>query len=805
MKRWIVGAILLSSLPVWGATAAQIADSLRAASLDAAECHRVRDLVLTREDVKIYLTDGYLVLAAPVDGRRVAAFFTSEVEGGDGEVLLMPPHRSERMSLANFTKSPNLNEHFRNAVLIFGDGTADELMEQIRQRRKEFPDSPGPAPDMGALLADKWNPVLRNLLGSLEVRVVEALLAGRPPAENFFYAAFSGKRLGNFDFIFDPHAREQITLGQVAFRDGRAYFDVWASFEARSFRNRKQDRPEANYRILSAKVETQFDDSLRLSAVTRLRVTPLVPLERVLPLDISTRMTVTGAKIDGAPVEVFQRESMRATLIRGAENLTFLVVPNQPLQSGRTYEVEIQHEGQVVTDAGNGVYFVGARSSWLPNRGMQFADYELSFLYPRRLELVATGEILEDRMEGDRRFTRYKPAAPIRFAGFNLGRFTKATASQGGFTVDVYGPPQAAQPAPPAPTLVLPQPPSPRQPQRHPPLVIQDAPPPPSLPTRMSQMASEIASAMEFMAGRFGPPALKHLTVSPIPGFFGQGFPGLIYLSTLAYQPQAAPAKTPMSRNEELFFSEILHAHEVAHQWWGNVVATSAYQDDWLMEALASYSALLFIEKRRGSRVLDELLEEYKAHLLSKDEQGRTLESAGPVTWGARLLSSQSPRSWRVITYEKGSWIMHMLRRRMGDDRFFNMLRELCRRRRFQTVTTRTFQNLAAEFMPKDAPDAKLENFFEQWVYGTGIPTLRLSYSIKGKAPALRLEGTIKQSDVPEEFGVWAPVEIHFSRGTPLVHWVETGSEPATFTLNLRQPPSRVLLDPRGAVLAKKN
>ncbi len=787
-------------------TAAQIAGELRSATLDGAQCQRVRDIVLAREDVKIYLTDGYLLLASPVGGRRVAAFFTTDVEGGDGEILLMPPNRSERMSLASFTKSPTLNEHFRYAVLIFGDDTAEELLARIRERREQFPDTPPPAPDMGALLAEKWSPVVRNLLGSLEVRVVESVLAQRPVRENFFYGAFAGRKLGNFDFIYDPHAREQITLGQLAFRDTRPYFDVWTSFEARSFRNGKAAATPPDFRILSARVDAEFDDSIHLKAVSRLKVTPSTRLERVLPFDISTRMTVTAAKIDGAPAEVFQRESLRATLIRGAENLTFLIVPDRPLEAGRTYEVEIHHEGQVVTEAGNGVYFVGARTSWLPNRGMQFANYELAFLYPRRLELVATGAVVEDRSEGDRRFTRFKPDAPIRFAGFNLGHFSHVTASQGGFSVRVYGIPDLSPPPRPAPTLTIPPPIGPRTSSRQAPVIIHNEPPlPPSPAIRMTQLANEVAAAMEFMAARFGPPAMKQLIVSPIPGFFGQGFPGLIYLSTLSYLPQGGAQPAPASRNEQLFFSEILHAHEVAHQWWGNVVATFAYQDDWLMEALASYSALLFLEKRRGARVVDELLEEYKAHLLSKDPQGRTLESAGPITWGSRLLSSQSPMSWRVITYEKGSWIIHMLRRRMGDERFFAMLREMCRRYRFQTITTRTFQTLAAEFMPKDAPDRDLDGFFEQWVYGTGIPTLKFNYSVKGKAPLWRVQATITQSDVPEDFGVWTPVEVHFARGAPLVRWVETGNEPVTIVIDVKQAPVRVQLDPRGAVLAKKN
>ena len=77
----------------------------------------------------------------------------------------------------------------------------------------------------------------------------------------------------------------------------------------------------------------------------------------------------------------------------------FLLVPAEPLTAG-LHEIEIHHEGKVISDAGNQVYFVGARGSWYPGRGMQFATYDLTFRSPRDLDLVASGEPVEDRIAG---------------------------------------------------------------------------------------------------------------------------------------------------------------------------------------------------------------------------------------------------------------------------------------------------------------------------------------------------------------------------------------------------------------------
>jgi len=86
----------------------------------------------------------------------------------------------------------------------------------------------------------------------------------------------------------------------------------------------------------------------------------------------------------------------------------------------------------------------------------------------------------------------------------------------------------------------------------------------------------------------------RHLTVSPIPGTFGQGFPGLIYLSTLSYLKTVPHSAGSPAEARELFFQQVLQTHETAHQWWGNRVTTLSYRDNWMMEALANYSALLY-------------------------------------------------------------------------------------------------------------------------------------------------------------------------------------------------------------------
>jgi len=801
----IVGAIgilaaLAASVPALACTVAAARDAL-AAGLDPKQCYRVRDLHLSREDLRFYFTDGYLIFGQPVSGRRAAAVFSAESEGGDGEVLLFPPNVSERRSLALFAGAPNLSEHFRSAVLIFSDDTGEILLRRLRERGELQPN-----PEIGLLLSQQWNPVVRNFLESFAVRLLADLLGRRSAAEGFFYAALAGHKLGNFDCVYDPRAREQIAVGQVVFRDNRAFFDYWTSFAARSFRRRGAPEPPPDFDITHYRIQATLEPDLRLRVVTRARLTARVGT-RVLLFQISPRMRVEQVRVGGEPAEVFQPDSLRANLLRGDGNAAFLVAPAQPLAAGRDYEIEFQHEGAVISEAGRRVYFVGARGSWYPNAGLHFARYDLIFRHPRELNLVANGEVVDEIEEGPWRISERRIESPVRLAAFNLGDYVSERVSRGGLNVAVYANRQlerALEPRP-QPVLIMPPPNPAWSRTRQPPNVVAVPldPPRPDPTARLREVAAEIAASMDFMASHFGPPPLKTLVVSPIPGTFGQGFPGLIYLSTLAYLDPAERPAAVRDQYQQMFFSEILHAHEVAHQWWGNIVTTAHYQDEWLMEALANYSALMFLEKRKGTRALEAVLAEYRRRLLAKTEDGREVESIGPLSWGARLRVSQAPGAWQTIIYDKGTWVMHMLRRRLGDERFLAMLGQLRRRYQHRAITTEQFRQLAAEFLPAGSHDPQMENFFAQWVYSTGIPSLKLEHSLAGKAPALTLHVRLILSGVGEDFLVEVPIEIQFARLKPIRRWIYTGMAHRSIPIKVPQKPTRVVLDPEQAVLKR--
>ena len=237
-----------------------------------------------------------------------------------------------------------------------------------------------------------------------------------------------------------------------------------------------------------------------------------------------------------------------------------------------------------------------------------------------------------------------------------------------------------------------------------------------------------------------------------------------------------------------------MQPHETAHQWWGNLVYTAGYHDEWITEALANYSALLYLEKQHGGRKVSEaVLTSYREQLLAGDA-----DATGPIVQGRRLETSQKPDAWRVITYGKGTWILHMLRARMGDAAFLKMLSGLRQEFERKEITTEQFRLHCAKFLPAGSSDSKLQAFFDQWIYGTGIPQLKMSWTAR---PG-RVSGTIKQSGVAEDFSVDVPIEIRVG-ATVTRKVVRTDGEESKFSFPTVGTATKVTLDPDNSVLRK--
>jgi aminopeptidase N len=152
---------------------------------------------------------------------------------------------------------------------------------------------------------------------------------------------------------------------------------------------------------------------------------------------------------------------------------------------------------------------------------------------------------------------------------------------------------------------------------------------------------------------------------------------------------------------------------------------------------------------------------------------------SGPLVVGSRLITSDAPMDYRLLIYEKGAFVLHMLRTMLmdldtGDDtRFRELMRTFVADHLHGVASTRSFETAVTE-----AFGESMAWFFDQWVYGVDVPTYRpdleVTETIDQDYPFI-LHGTIRQEDVPGDFRMPVPIVVQFDDHPPLVQrvWVE--------------------------------
>jgi aminopeptidase N len=291
-------------------------------------------------------------------------------------------------------------------------------------------------------------------------------------------------------------------------------------------------------------------------------------------------------------------------------------------------------------------------------------------------------------------------------------------------------------------------------------------------PAHPEAVINEAAALLDFYSNRWVPLRIHSLAVSPIPATFGQGFPGLIYLSDLSYVSSEDRPLNLQTPEYERFFSDLLLPHEIAHQWWGNLVTAADYRSAWIMEALANYSALQFVAQAHGAKESDELLDKYRNNL-AQLENGKAREAYGPLEFGIRLVDLANAAVWHTILYEKGTWVMEMLHQRLGDEAFLKLETNLLHDYADRPITNEDLRQAASELMPIGQPDKTLTSFFETWVYGTGIPKIALK------------DGEVTVSGVDDDFTMDLPLRCGSKQSGGKVHWTRVDSG----TTSLDLPP----------------
>jgi aminopeptidase N len=224
--------------------------------------------------------------------------------------------------------------------------------------------------------------------------------------------------------------------------------------------------------------------------------------------------------------------------------------------------------------------------------------------------------------------------------------------------------------------------------------------------------------------------------------------------------------------------------HEIAHQWFGNAVTESDWDDVWLSEGFATYFTSLFIEHAYGRDEFVDQMNNAKQRVYSFYEERPDY----------RIVHDNLSDMSQVTTgmqYQKGAWVLHMLRHMLGDESFREGIRRYYHQYRDKNATTADFQRVMEE-----VSGVEIGWFLEQWLYQGGNPRYEGSWDYDPVSGELRVELNQVQ-DGPYTFRMPIDLGIYFEgEQRPRMEVLQVNGLENEFVYALARQPSRVVLDP---------
>ncbi len=360
--------------------------------------------------------------------------------------------------------------------------------------------------------------------------------------------------------------------------------------------------------------------------------------------------------------------------VRFTQNATHLrIVPASPLPAGSEFTVEVAYDGspaprrtrwgtlgwEELTDGAIVAAQPSGAPTWFPcnDRPSDKAAYRLRITTEQAYTVLATGEPVSHSVNGGRGTWTFDRPEPTAtyLAAVQIGRYTLERRRTEGVDWAVAYPPALAR------------------------RVLHDFEP--------------VGRMLEAFQRRFGP------------------YPFPSYTIVVTEDPLEIPLESQAmatfgsSHADGRGGSERLIAHELAHQWFGNSVGLASWRDIWLNEGFACYAEWIWSEASGG---------------LSAAAHARAHHARLRLSPKDLLLGDPGPDDmFDDRVYKRGACLLHALRNRLGDERFFELLHAWTRNHRFGTVTTADFEGLARAFS-----DEPLDEFFDAWLRETQLPSM---------------------------------------------------------------------------------
>ncbi|MBP7146284.1 MAG: hypothetical protein KBD01_01980 [Acidobacteria bacterium] len=745
-----VVALVLSILSVGGARAADTAGAL-GSYRDIVPCGPgvpVAGKTLTLAHLTIEFTNGTAYPLRTAFGEPVGVAFEGQ---GAYRYVTKDPQDLVTLESNIRTYSRNLvlvkdmvRDDFERLVLLYGQPIGDDVWGSI----DTAPRQPAPEPVLRAF--DKTRHLLD--LSDLGFDHVVAESRHNDPAQQYLYAEFEGKveRVGyEFDqvrqnlenfFMFEQRPgieyRWRKQLSSQGIGGSRVRLTSWSLDEV------KLD------------VATQDNKVVRITSDLTFKFSQ--PGLRVLKLALINSRDPKSARWDS------DKLALHVVRITGAEGreLSFshryheLMVDLGGKQAAGSARIHVETEGDILTGPGGYRYdnYVELSSvNWFPRAGLNRFTFELSMRTKKPFRPVSSGDTLSLSEDGDYFVLKARADSRVAHVALFAGKYQTHTLQSGAVTIRTHAYSFGRE---------------------------QDR-------EQISALARDWLGVYEKM---LGPYPHKELEVVEIPtfSFYGVSPSGVVLLTSRTFQPD-----NPEVREYLTHGTNVLIGHEIAHQWFGNMV-WPAGSDDWLSESFAEYLAgvvMSFSKAADGVKVkgFPQIHSEWVANARMAEDKG-TIEAAnfigGDVDYRYLLL------------YNRGPLVLHMLRTLVGHDRFLAICRLFLESNTGSSATTDDFVEATSKVVGQD-----MRWFFDEWIRQPGTPEIAVQHSVQ-TGGGFRLVGKVEQRG-PYFKKIHIPFILEFPGGKKEVRLLFQEKPQQEFSFDLPAAPTKVLVDPANNNLAR--
>jgi len=748
---------------------------------------------------------GTLTVLTPVEGVVTGAIFI-----GEGHFDLKPALAIDARELDRRTGARSAEEDFTEVVFRFtgearsrfqaalGDRTetpaeASTAFNHWRDRMRQRQD-PSLGFTQSLLQGESMDNVDADLLAALynpaHPEFLNAYLRGRKHKDLRFFVR---NRVGAVPQLDSPEEVALVNYDPKGMEDGVWYLAHLKSEYLNHTASSREDR--RLFATRRYKIETVIARNGHLFSTATITFEPLVAGERVLKFGLLPNLRVTRVADEQGQDLYFIQES------RKEDGSFYAILPTAPAP-GKEASVTVEYSGdKVLEQAGEGNFYVRARTSWYPNlNGFgERALYDLTFKVPKRNKVISVGHLTGESIEQDLAVSHWITPNPVAVAGFNYGEYQKIDLPDEitGYKIAGYYLSQLPDNLRNYSALRS------------------------MAPRSMTKYALEQARAqLQLCSFYFGKSGYEEISITEQPDFnFGQSWPNLVYLPISAYTDSTQRWMLFGQINSKFTgFVQEVAPHEVAHQWWGHAVGWGSYHDQWLSEGFAEFSAGLFLQQAVGKDWRKDYLEFWdrlRQRILEKNNFGVAPNDAGPLWMGLRLISPRTESAYQNVTYPKGAYVLEMLRSMMfstqegeKDKAFIAMMHDFVDSHREKAATTESFKAVAEKHMTKLMDlggNGRLDWFFNQWVYGTQVPRYHLEYQLTpAEDGKVTLHMTITQSEVDEQFAMLVPVFADFGNGMVRIGQVGIrGNSPRNVDVLLPAQPKKVALNAYKEILER--